>query len=63
MKAKKSAAAPGTMKRVLTLLRSCRLLILASILLSAAAVALTLYIPVLAGRAIDCIVGPVQVDL
>ena len=63
MKAKKSAAAPGTMKRVLTLLRSCRLLILASILLSAAAVALTLYIPVLAGRAIDCIVGPEQVDL
>ncbi len=63
MKAKKSAAAPGTMKRVLTLLRSCRLLIMASILLSAAAVALTLYIPVLAGRAIDCIVGPEQVDL
>ena len=49
-------------RRVLTLLRPYRLLILASILLSAAAVALTLYLPVLVGRAIDCVVGPGQVD-
>ncbi len=49
-------------RRVLTLLRPYRLLILASILLSAASVALTLYLPVLVGRAIDCVVGPGQVD-
>lgn len=63
MKTKKQSAAPGTLIRVLILLKAYRLLILASILLSAAAVAMTLYIPVLAGRAIDCIVGPNQVDL
>ncbi|MBO4419819.1 MAG: ABC transporter ATP-binding protein [Oscillospiraceae bacterium] len=49
-------------RRVLALLRPYRLLILASILLSAAAVGLTLYLPVLVGRAIDCIVGCDQVD-
>ena len=57
MKARKNPAAPGTGKRVLTLLMPYRLLILSSILLSAGAVALTLYLPVLVGRAIDCIVG------
>jgi ATP-binding cassette subfamily B protein len=62
MKAKKNPAAPGTGKRVLTLLMPYRLLILSSILLSAGAVALTLYLPVLVGRAIDCIVGVDRVD-
>ena len=50
-------------RRVLSLLRPHRLLIVVSILLSAAAVALTLYLPVLVGRTIDRIVGPGQVDL
>ena len=62
MKARKNPAAPGTGKRVLTLLMPYRLLILSSILLSAGAVALTLYLPVLVGRAIDCIVGVDRVD-
>ena len=52
----------GTMKRVLKALRPYRWLILLSILFSAATVALTLYIPVLVGRAIDHILGPRQVD-
>ena len=58
----KNHAAPGTMKRVLSLLRPYSWLIVLSILFSAATVALTLYIPVLVGRAIDHILGPGQVD-
>ena len=54
--------ASGTMKRVLSLLRPYAWLIVLSILFSAAAVAMTLYIPVLVGRAIDRILGPGQVD-
>ena len=55
--------APGTMKRILTLLRPYWYLIAGSILGSALVVAGTLYIPILVGRAIDRIVGPGQVDL
>ena len=54
-------AAPGTMKRVLGLLKPYRWLILLSVLFSAVTVALTLYIPVLVGRSIDHILGPGQV--
>ena len=50
------------MKRVLLALKPYRLLILCSVLCSAATVALTLYIPVLVGRAIDRILGPDAVD-
>ena len=56
-------AQKGTAKKVLQYLRPYRALVAASILLSAAAVAGTLYIPVLVGRAIDRIIGPGQVDL
>ncbi len=59
----KRTAGSRPYRRVLALLRPYRLLILASILLSAAAVGLTLYLPVLVGRTIDLIVGPGQVDL
>ena len=58
----KQNAAPGTMKRVLKTLGPYRLYIALSVLLSAATVALTLYIPVLVGRAIDHILGPARVD-
>ena len=57
----KPKAAPGTMKRVLLALRPYQALILLSVLFSTAAVALTLYLPVLVGRAIDHIVGPGKV--
>ena len=60
--ARTNAPAAGTMKRVLRTLKPYGGLILLSVLLSAAAVALTLYIPVLVGRAIDRILGPGQVD-
>ena len=55
--------APGTMKRILTLLRPYWYLIAGSILFSAFTVAGTLYVPILVGRAIDHIAGPGQVDL
>ncbi len=58
---KQDKAASGTMRRVIAALGPYRWLILLSVLLSGAAVALTLYIPVLVGRAIDHILGPGQV--
>ena len=53
----------GTLKKVLVYLKPYWLLVALSILLSAVTVALTLYVPVLIGRAIDQIVGPGQVAL
>ena len=58
----KQSAAPGTMKRVLKTLGPYRIFILLSVLLSAATVAMTLYIPVLVGKAIDHILGPGRVS-
>jgi len=55
-------AKKGTLKKVLMYLRPYGPLVLLSILLSAVTVALTLYVPVLIGRAIDHIIGPGQVD-
>ena len=59
-KAKK--AEKGTLKKVLNYIKPYWALVALSILLSAAVVALTLYVPVLIGRAIDHIIGPGQVD-
>ena len=53
----------GTLKKVLVYLKPYWPLVALSILLSAVTVALTLYVPVLIGRAIDQIVGPGQVAL
>ena len=62
MKSGKKKAEKGTLKKVLVYLKPYRPLVLASILFSAASVALTLYVPVLIGRAIDGIIGPGQVN-
>ena len=59
----KQKAQPGTMKKVLEYLRPYMGLVALSVLLAAVTVALTLYVPVLIGRAIDLIVGPGQVDM
>ena len=59
----KQKAQPGTMKKVLEYLRPYMGLVALSVLLVAVTVALTLYVPVLIGRAIDLIVGPGQVDM
>ena len=63
MKQARQKAERGTVKKVLRCLRPYRALAVLSVLLSAASVALTLYVPVLIGRAVDCIVGKGQVDL
>ena len=63
MKGKAQKAEKGTLKKVLHYLKPYRALVVLSILLSAVIVALTLYVPVLIGRAIDHIAGPGQVDL
>ena len=62
MKQQKKRAPKGTMRRVLSYLKGYRLYLFLSLLLAALTVALTLYLPVLIGDAIDCIVGPNDVD-
>ena len=61
-RSKASRVAPGTFKRVLKALAPYGLLIALSLLSAAATVALSLYLPVQVGRAIDCILGPGQVN-
>ncbi len=58
----KNAAPRGTLRRVLSYLKGYRIFLFLSLLLAFATVVLTLYLPVLIGDAIDCIVGPNQVD-
>lgn len=52
----------STLKKVLAYISSYKWLLVLSILLAAVTVALTLYFPILCGRAIDCIIGPGNVD-
>ena len=52
----------AVLKRVLRYIRPHLLKLAASLLLALIIVALTLYVPILVGRAIDCIVGAGQVD-
>ena len=58
----KTKAPRGTMRRVLSYLKGYRFFLFASLLLALFTVALTLYLPVLIGEAIDCIMGPNAVD-
>ena len=51
-----------TLKRILLYIRPYTALVILSLLLSALAVGLTLYIPILTGRGVDYIVGEGQVD-
>lgn len=52
----------GTLKKVFRYIKRYRILLLLSIILAAVTVALTLYIPILVGRAIDFIVGKEDVN-
>ena len=60
---KKAELPRGAVKRVLVYLKPYLWLVLVSVLFSAVTVALTLYIPVLMGRAIDLVAGEGKVDL
>ena len=56
------AARRATLRRVLRYLRHYLPLLILSLLLAAVTVALTLYVPILTGEAVDRIVGPGEVD-
>ena len=56
------AARRATLRRVLRYLRHYLPLLILSLLLAAVTVALTLYVPILTGKAVDRIVGPGEVD-
>lgn len=62
MKKATSGNQKQAMKQILAALRPYRAVILLSVLLSAASVGLTLYVPVCIGKVIDRIIGPGQVD-
>ena len=63
MSQKKTMSQKETMKRVLRYIKKYRLVVALSLLLAAVTVALTLYIPILTGDAVDLIVGKGQVDM
>lgn len=52
----------GIIKKVLQHIGKYKFYLLFSIILAAVSVALTLYIPILTGNVVDCIIGPGQVD-
>lgn len=52
----------AVIKRALVYIRSYRLYVIASLILAAVTVALTLYVPILTGRAVDLALGKGQVD-
>ena len=58
----KTRAKRGTLSRVLRYVRRYWFLLLLSMVLAAATVALTLYLPILVGDAIDLILAPGKVD-
>ena len=58
----KKKVASGTLRRILTWLKPYAPMLAISIVLSAASVALTLYVPILVGQAIDGILGKGNVD-
>ena len=62
MSREKTAPSAATVRKVLAHIGRYRWLVLASLALSALTVALTLYVPILVGRAIDRIIGAGRVD-
>lgn len=60
--AAKAKVPSGTLKKVFVYVKRYIPLIVISVLTAAASVGLTLYVPILAGNAIDCIVGKGNVD-
>ena len=62
MSKQKARAPRGTLRRVLSYLKGYRIFLVFSLLLAFASVVLTLYLPVLIGEAIDCIIGPNNVN-
>ncbi|MCI9488014.1 MAG: ABC transporter ATP-binding protein [Lachnospiraceae bacterium] len=61
MAEQKKRAERGTMRKVLRYIKKYWFFVLMSLVFAAATVALTLYVPILTGRAIDFIIGPGKV--
>ena len=59
---KKNKAGKGTLKKILRYVKKQSGWMVLSLIMAALCVAGTLYLPVLAGKAIDCILGPGNVD-
>ena len=59
---KKNKAGKGTLKKILRYVKKQSGWMVLSLIMAALCVAGTLYLPVLAGKAIDCIIGPGNVD-
>ncbi len=59
---KGSSRQMATLRRVLTYLKPHMPRVAASLVMALVTVVLTLYVPILVGRAVDCILGPGQVD-
>ncbi|NLC18195.1 MAG: ABC transporter ATP-binding protein [Clostridiales bacterium] len=59
---KKPSIQTDVIRKVLKYIKKYRILLLLSVILAAVTVILTLYIPILIGNAIDCIIGPDNVD-
>lgn len=62
MKSNKKINKKRTLKKVFHLIEKYKFLLFLSFLLAAVTVVLTLYVPILIGKAIDFILGPSQVD-
>ena len=54
---KKPSIQTDVIRKVLKYIKKYRILLLLSVILAAVTVILTLYIPILIGNAIDCIIG------
>lgn len=61
-KEKKDSKNQKTIQRILTYVSNYKLLVTLSILMSTVSVVLTLYVPILIGRAVDQIIGPANVN-
>lgn len=59
---KEGAKKDGTLKKIFCYIKKYNLFLILSLVFAAISVALTLYVPILVGHAIDCIVGPNDVD-
>ncbi len=59
---KKNKAGKGTLRKILRYVKKQSGWMVLSLIMAALCVAGTLYLPVLAGKAIDCIIGPGNVD-
>ena len=59
---KKNKAGKGTLRKILRYVKQQSGWMVLSLIMAALCVAGTLYLPVLAGKAIDCIIGSGNVD-